>query len=90
MEITVSKAERMDGVVKAPPSKSYSHRAFIIASLAEGMSIVRDPLYSADTVASLEACRAFGSGFWRDSDGSGEAICRSTGGGAGLKPLRMF
>lgn len=85
MEITVSKAERMDGVVKAPPSKSYSHRAFIIASLAEGMSIVRDPLYSADTVASLEACRAFGSGFWRDFDGSGEAICRINGRGRWLK-----
>ena len=60
MELTVQRAERVEGTVKAPPSKSYTHRAFIIAALAEGESIIRDPLYSEDTMASLNACRAFG------------------------------
>jgi 3-phosphoshikimate 1-carboxyvinyltransferase len=61
MEIMVQAADRIDGTVKAPPSKSYTHRAFIIASLAEGVSIIRDPLYSEDTLASLNSCIALGS-----------------------------
>jgi 3-phosphoshikimate 1-carboxyvinyltransferase len=61
MEIMVQAADRIDGTVKAPPSKSYTHRAFIIASLAEGVSIIKDPLYSEDTLASLNSCIALGS-----------------------------
>ncbi len=61
MELEVQRADNIRGVVNAPPSKSYSHRAFIIASLAEGTSQLKYPLYSEDTLASLECCRAFGS-----------------------------
>jgi len=60
MELTVQKTDEIYGVIQAPPSKSYTHRAVIIASLAEGKSILRDPLYSQDTNASIEACRSFG------------------------------
>ncbi|MDI6644845.1 MAG: 3-phosphoshikimate 1-carboxyvinyltransferase [Methanobacteriaceae archaeon] len=60
MELTVKKTDEIYGVIKAPPSKSYTHRAVIIASLAEGTSILRDPLYSEDTNASIAACRCFG------------------------------
>lgn len=60
MELEVKKAESIEGVVNAPPSKSYSHRAFIIASLAEGQSKIKYPLYSEDTNATIESCRAFG------------------------------
>ena len=60
MELTVQKTDEIYGVIKAPPSKSYTHRAVIIASLAEGESILRDPLYSQDTNASIDACRSFG------------------------------
>ncbi|SCG85806.1 3-phosphoshikimate 1-carboxyvinyltransferase [Methanobacterium congolense] len=69
MELTVQRTESVEGTVKAPPSKSYSHRAFILASLANGRSVVRDALYSEDTLASLEACRALGAEFERKSDG---------------------
>lgn len=61
MELEVQRADNIRGVVNAPPSKSYSHRAFIISSLAEGTSQLKYPLYSEDTLASLECCRAFGS-----------------------------
>ena len=61
MEIEVQRADRMDGTVKAPPSKSYTHRAFIMAFLAEGTSNIKDPLYSDDTIASLNSCITFGS-----------------------------
>lgn len=69
MELTVQRAEKVEGTVKVPPSKSYSHRAFVLASLADGRSVVRDALYSEDTLASLEACRALGAEFERKSDG---------------------
>ena len=58
MELKVQAASRMDGIVKAPPSKSYTHRAFIMAFLAEGTSKINDPLYSDDTMASLNSCKA--------------------------------
>ncbi len=61
MELEVQKADTIIGVVNAPPSKSYSHRAFIIAALAQGTSKLKYPLYSEDTMATLESCRAFGS-----------------------------
>ncbi len=61
MELLVEKSSKISGVVKAPPSKSYTHRAVIIASLADGKSVLKDPLNSEDTLASLEASQAFGS-----------------------------
>ncbi|AEG18322.1 3-phosphoshikimate 1-carboxyvinyltransferase [Methanobacterium paludis] len=79
MELTVQQAERIEGIVKAPPSKSYTHRAFIIAALAEGKSIIRDPLYSEDTNASLDACRAFGSEVQVDED-DGHCTIKGVGG----------
>jgi len=60
MDLNVQKTDEIYGVVNAPPSKSYTHRAVIIAFLAEGKSILRDPLYSEDTNASIDACRSFG------------------------------
>jgi 3-phosphoshikimate 1-carboxyvinyltransferase len=61
MELRVQSAERIEGIVNAPPSKSYTHRAFIMAFLADGISKIKDPLYSEDTLASLKSCQALGS-----------------------------
>lgn len=60
MELEVKKTDRIAGVVNAPPSKSFTHRAFLIASLAHGSSRIKYPLYSEDTNSTLECCRAFG------------------------------
>jgi 3-phosphoshikimate 1-carboxyvinyltransferase len=60
MELEIQKTDKIEGIIKAPPSKSYTHRAIIISSLADGKSILNDPLYSEDTLASLNACRALG------------------------------
>ncbi|MDP8915045.1 MAG: 3-phosphoshikimate 1-carboxyvinyltransferase [Thermoproteota archaeon] len=51
---------RINGVVRCPPSKSYTHRAIAIASLANGESIINMPLISRDTIATLSASRALG------------------------------
>lgn len=60
MILKVKKVSNIRGTVKAPPSKSYTHRAVIIASLADGVSKLYDPLSSEDTLASVNACRTFG------------------------------
>ena len=50
----------LNGSVRCPPSKSYTHRAVFISSLADGNSHIINPLISRDTIATIEACRAFG------------------------------
>ena len=52
--------ESIEGAVKAPPSKSYTHRVLFIALLADGESIVEDILISGDTKATINAVRKFG------------------------------
>ena len=68
MELEIQKTDRVEGAIKAPPSKSYTHRAIIISSLADGKSTLNDPLYSEDTLASLNACRALGCDIKQDDD----------------------
>ena len=68
MDLQVEKISRIGGSINAPASKSYSHRAFIAAALAEGQSVLKDPLYSEDTLATLEACEQLGALFQRYPD----------------------
>ncbi len=49
-----------EGVLKAPPSKSYTHRALTCASLARGRSRILNPLLSDDTFTSLKALMSLG------------------------------
>src|SRR5512136_2750359 len=49
----------LSGEVYAPPSKSYTHRAILITSLGPG-GMVKRPLLSADTRATISASEAFG------------------------------
>ena len=60
MILKVKNISKIGGEVKAPPSKSYSHRAVILASLARGTSKLYDMLYSEDTLSSIRVCRALG------------------------------
>lgn len=60
MRLVVEKSERLEGCVSAPPSKSHTHRAVILASLADGASKIRNPLLSNDCLATVDACRAIG------------------------------
>lgn len=55
------KRSSINGSVKCPPSKSYTHRAIAIASLAIGESIVTNPLLARDTIATIDACKILGS-----------------------------
>ncbi len=48
------------GTISCPPNKSYSHRAIFLASLANGKSTLGNVLLSRDTLATVNACKAFG------------------------------
>ncbi|MBI2126594.1 MAG: 3-phosphoshikimate 1-carboxyvinyltransferase [Thaumarchaeota archaeon] len=50
----------LTGNVSPPPSKSYTHRAFVLGLLAEGTTTIKNPLLGRDTLATIRACRAFG------------------------------
>lgn len=50
----------LEGNIKCPPSKSYTHRAIAIASLADGKSTISNPLLSRDTIATISGCKMFG------------------------------
>ncbi len=59
------------GSVSVPPSKSYTHRAVLMASLALGqkgskVSEIRNPLLSRDTNATVDACAAMGASIERE------------------------
>lgn len=68
MILKVKNIKEIGGVVKAPPSKSYSHRAVILASLAKGTSKLYDMLYSEDTLSSIRVCEALGAKINRTDD----------------------
>ena len=58
MDVHVSPS-RLEGTARAPPSKSYTHRAILAAGYGDGAT-VRNPLDSADTRATARAVEAFG------------------------------
>ena len=60
MNLKVKNISNVGGEVKAPPSKSYSHRAVILASLAKGTSKLYDMLFSEDTISSINVCKTLG------------------------------
>ncbi|MFX1312115.1 MAG: 3-phosphoshikimate 1-carboxyvinyltransferase [Promethearchaeota archaeon] len=53
-------ANKLSGEIIAPGSKSYSHRAFIAASLADGISIIKNPLVSGDVGVTIDILRSLG------------------------------
>ncbi len=58
----------LKGKIKAPPSKSLSHRALICASLAKGQSTITNIAYSEDILATISALELLGAKFERFDD----------------------
>ena len=57
------------GKVDVPPSKSYTHRAIILAALSGGRCRISNPLVSFDTLATVDAVRSMGAKVERTGDG---------------------
>ncbi len=68
MNVTITPSS-VRGTARAPPSKSYTHRAILAAGYADGAT-VRDALWSADTRATARAVELFGGTVERQSDGT--------------------
>ncbi|MGI0101579.1 MAG: 3-phosphoshikimate 1-carboxyvinyltransferase [Nitrosotalea sp.] len=60
MKCKVEKS-KLSGAISCPPNKSYTHRAIFLSSLANGNSTIRNVLLSRDTIATINACKVFGS-----------------------------
>jgi 3-phosphoshikimate 1-carboxyvinyltransferase len=58
MDVDITRS-RVGGRARAPPSKSYTHRAILSAGYSDG-AVVADPLVSADTRATMRSVEAFG------------------------------
>ncbi len=77
MKRTVYPCSSLSGNIIIPSSKSHTVRALLIAAMADGTSVIRNPLSSADTLSCLEVVRTFGAEVdVRD----GEWVVRGTGG----------
>lgn len=57
---SISKRSTLNGNITVPGSKSHTIRAVLLAAMAEGTSIIHNPLTSNDCISALEAARAFG------------------------------
>ena len=79
----------LTGVLQAPPSKSYAHRALLAAVLAPGQSIVRNLELSQDVQATIGAARALGATVLLDAaaDGRVQAVVQGTEGCEGLPEI---
>lgn len=60
----------LKGEITAPGSKSYSHRAFIAASLADGISVIKNPLAIGDVAITIKNLKALGVKIFKSSDKS--------------------
>ncbi|MCS7132000.1 MAG: 3-phosphoshikimate 1-carboxyvinyltransferase [Hadesarchaea archaeon] len=83
MAVLKVRPSTLSGEIAAPPSKSYTHRAFAIGLLARGNTEVIGPLLSLDTRATIEAARILGAGISRRGD-----RWRVAGTGGNIEPRR--
>jgi len=56
----VGKIKRVKGSLRVPSDKSITHRAFILGACAGGRTLVKNPLLSRDTLATLNLLEALG------------------------------
>ncbi|MGN9164395.1 3-phosphoshikimate 1-carboxyvinyltransferase [Tissierellaceae bacterium HCP3S3_D8] len=56
------------GEISVPGSKSHTIRAITIATMSSGKSIIRNPLPSADCIATLNSVKLFGADYHMDDD----------------------
>ena len=55
----------LKGIVSSPPSKSHTHRAFFLSSMADGDSKITNCLISDDTLSTLKAAGSMGASIQR-------------------------
>lgn len=58
--ITFDKCKCFKGSINVPADKSITHRAIIMGSMADGVTVVRNPLISRDTLATMNIMQQLG------------------------------
>lgn len=81
MTLLKIRPSKLSGEVTAPPSKSYTHRAFMLALLAKGESRITKPLIGYDTMATIDAAKNLGAEIVQEGD-----VWRVRGTGGNLRP----
>src|SRR3989338_2615134 len=57
--IAIKTKKYIEATIEAPPSKSYTNRALVIASLANGKTVLKNALFSEDTEYMISALKQF-------------------------------
>ncbi|MEJ2294072.1 MAG: 3-phosphoshikimate 1-carboxyvinyltransferase [Candidatus Lokiarchaeota archaeon] len=70
MKLNIAPTSRLSGIIRAPASKSYSHRAFIAAALSTGVSIIKNPLTTGDVAVTINLLRKIGVRILKKDDNS--------------------
>jgi 3-phosphoshikimate 1-carboxyvinyltransferase len=73
----ISKRGSLRGELAVPGSKSHTIRAVLLAAMAEGISVIHNPLPSRDCLSAAKAARIFGAGLTEEN---GRWIVTGTGG----------
>ncbi len=87
MKVEIAK-RRAQGVIVAPPSKSYGHRLLICAALAEGQSRLYRPGENQDILATMDCLRALGADIRTDGETVTVRGCGRHVSGGGFLPCR--
>ncbi len=77
----------VDSRLKAPPSKSYTHRSLFIAALSEGKSKIIGPLFSDDINYTIDALKKLGIKIREESNKDGIILNVEGRGGVLKEPL---
>lgn len=56
----INKVKELCGMVEAPASKSYTHRALVAGALSNGRTILKKPLFCEDTLYTADGISQFG------------------------------
>lgn len=67
--LAVHRSPSLRGEVAMPRSKTHSFRALILAALAEGNSVIRNPKLSSDWHEAVKAMRMYGAGIEENENG---------------------
>ncbi len=58
--LKIKKSQKLFGTISMPPSKTHSFRALVLGSLADGVSIIREPKLSPDWDEGVRAMKMYG------------------------------
>lgn len=76
--LQVSRSQAIRGEISMPPSKTHSFRALVLASLADGVSTIRQPKISSDWEEAVKAMRMYGADI-QELEGNVFQVCGVAG-----------